>query len=223
VRKQLLRLVKIVVLAAVLPVIITVLQTAALNFYNPSHTAWMKMRMRESKSKGKTLTIRKTFVSLEKIPLVMQRAVIKAEDDAFYQHFGFDWEAMKQAYERNERKGRIKRGGSTITQQLAKNLYLYPERSYWRKIREAVITGALELTLSKRRILELYLNNIEWGPGIFGIEQAAQYHFGKKAEQLNLEQSCILAAIIPAPRRYKVNGGYVSRRAERLMQIIGGK
>jgi len=210
-------------LAAGVCVIITLLQAAALNFYNPSQTAWMRMRMREARSKGKVLEIKRTFVEIEKLPKWMQIVAVKAEDDGFYTHYGFDFEAMQKAYERNEKKGKIKRGGSTITQQLAKNLYLYPKRSYWRKIREAVITGAMELTLSKKRILELYLNYIEWGPGIFGVEEAAKYHFGIKARQLNLEQSCRLAAIIPSPRRYKVYGDYVTRRAERLMRIVGGR
>jgi monofunctional biosynthetic peptidoglycan transglycosylase len=191
-----------------------------LNFHNPSHTAWMNMRLKQAKARHRKLVIRHDWVPLNSISKNLQLAVIKAEDDRFYQHWGFDIEAMRKAYNRNERSNRIKFGGSTITQQLAKNLYLSPQRSYWRKFREAWITLNMELFLSKRRILELYLNSIEWGPGIFGVEAGAKHYFNVNAKNLNLEQSCRLAAIIPSPLRYKIYGDYVNRRTQILMLIV---
>jgi monofunctional biosynthetic peptidoglycan transglycosylase len=216
---------KLLLLAAILAflaVVVTVVQVAALNFYNPHNTAWMRMRARQAAEQHKTLEIRQTWRRLPQIPRTLQMAVIAAEDEKFYRHNGFDWESMKQAYELNERKDRIKRGGSTITQQLAKNLYLSPSRSYIRKAREAFITVVMELLLSKERIFELYLNCIEFGPGVFGVDEGARYHFGIALKKLSLDQSCRLATIIPAPLRYKVGGNYVSRRAAVLAQIIGG-
>ncbi|RPH96037.1 monofunctional biosynthetic peptidoglycan transglycosylase [candidate division KSB1 bacterium] len=205
-----------------LAAIVTVVQVAALSFHNPHNTAWIRMRVRQAQAAGKELTIKQTWLPIASIPRVMQKAVVAAEDDGFYSHHGFDWDAMKKAYELNEEKERIKRGGSTITQQLAKNLYLSPTRSYIRKGREAVITWLMELLLSKNRILELYLNCIEFGPGVFGIEEGARYHFGVSARQLTPDQACRLAAIIPSPLRYRVTGNYVNRRAANLMQIVGG-
>jgi len=202
--------------------LVTVAQVALLTIHNPHTTAWMRLRARQARAAGKELAIRQTWIPLREIPRALQKAVIAAEDEKFYEHHGFDWEALKEAYALNDETERIKRGGSTITQQLAKNLYLSPRRSYVRKIREAVITTTMELLLSKDRILELYLNCIEFGPGVFGVEEGARYHFGLSARQLSLDQSCRLAAIIPAPLRYRVNGSCVSRRAAMLAQIVGG-
>jgi monofunctional biosynthetic peptidoglycan transglycosylase len=216
------KLLLLVAILAILAVVVTVVQVAALNFYNPHNTAWMRMRVRQAAAQHKELTIRQTWRSQSVIPRNLQMAVIAAEDEKFYQHHGFDWESMKQARDQNERRNRIKRGASTITQQLAKNLYLSPERSYIRKAREAFITVVMELLLSKERILELYLNCIEFGPGIFGVDEGARFHFGIALKKLSLDQSCRLAAIIPAPRRYKISGNYVSRRAAILAQIVGG-
>ncbi|MFH1011394.1 MAG: monofunctional biosynthetic peptidoglycan transglycosylase [bacterium] len=207
---------------ALLAIAVTVVQVAALNFYNPHNTAWMRMRMREAAAQKKEFQIRQTWRPFSQIPRTLQMAVIAAEDEKFYEHNGFDWESMKQAREQNERRNRIKRGASTISQQLAKNLFLSPERSYIRKAREAFITVLMELLLSKERILELYLNCIEFGPGIFGVDEGARYHFGFALKKLSLDQSCRLAAIIPAPLRYKVSGNYISRRAAVLAQIIDG-
>jgi monofunctional glycosyltransferase len=221
-KKLLKRLCLLLVFAATLAFVITVAQVAWLKIHNPNRTAWMHMREAEARAQGKTLAIKHTWLPLKQIPRTMQAAIIAAEDDGFYAHHGFDWDAMQQAYELNEKRERIKRGGSTITQQLAKNLYLSPSRSYIRKAREAVITELMELLLSKDRILELYLNSIEFGPGIFGVEEGARFRFGVSARQISLEQSCLLAAIIPAPLRYKINGPYVQRRASNIARIIGG-
>jgi monofunctional biosynthetic peptidoglycan transglycosylase len=195
------KLLLLVAIFAVLAVVVTVVQVAALNFYNPHNTAWMRIRVRQAAAEHKELKILQTWRPLSVIPRNLQMAVIAAEDEKFYQHHGFDWESMKQAREQNERRNRIKRGASTITQQLAKNLYLSPERSYIRKAREAFITVVMELLLSKERILELYLNCIEFGPGTFGVDEGARFHFGIALKKLSLDQSCRLAAIIPAPRR----------------------
>jgi monofunctional glycosyltransferase len=216
------RFIWLIVILTLLGLLATVVQVALLRFYNPRSTAWMRMRAREARASGQTLPIRQTWVPLKELPRVMPMAVVAAEDDRFYEHHGFDWNAMREALKRNEETGKVKRGGSTLTQQLAKNLYLSPSRSYVRKFREAIITTSLEWLLPKDRILELYLNLIEFGPGVFGIEEAAQYHYHVHARQLSLDQACHLAAIIPSPRRYKVNGSYVNRRAATIRRIIGG-
>jgi monofunctional biosynthetic peptidoglycan transglycosylase len=142
------------------------------------------------------------WVPLSRISRDLQRAVIVAEDATFYHHHGFDWEGIRGAATRNWDRGELRRGGSTITQQLAKNLYLSPEKNLLRKIHEAAITRALEERLTKKRILELYLNVVEWGKGVYGAEAAAQHHFGKSAQDLGPEEAALLAAILPSPRRY---------------------
>lgn len=178
------------------------------------------MRADQAERAGKSAKIKYTFLPMRQIPRVVPQAFIAAEDGNFYKHNGFDWDAIKKARASNEKSGRIKRGGSTITQQLAKNLYLSPSRSYVRKAREGVITVIMEWLLTKERILELYVNCIEFGPGIFGVEEAARYHFGVPARQLNRDQACRLAAIIPSPLRYKVTGQYVIKRAGRIARAM---
>lgn len=133
----------------------------------------------------------------------LQKAVIVAEDASFYHHQGFDWEGLKEAVTRNVEKGRLRRGGSTITQQLAKNLYLTTEKNLFRKAHEAMLTWALERALTKKRILELYLNVAEWGQGVFGAEEAARYHIGRSAGDLSPDEAALLAAMLPSPRRYE--------------------
>src|SRR6266542_483157 len=151
---------------------------------------------------------RRSFgATLARIAMQLKRAMIAAEDAKFVDHEGFDWEGIERAREKNERRGKIVAGGSTITQQLAKNLFLSPAKSYVRKGEEAVITVMLEAMLDKRRIFELYLNVIEWGNGVFGAEAAAQRYFGVSAAQLNAEQAARLAAMAPNPRFYERNQG----------------
>jgi len=181
----------------------------------------MKLNRKPTAGELKNMNAPREWMTLKRLPSHLPQAVIAAEDANFYKHRGFDWDAMAKAYKHNEIKGRVRRGGSTITQQLAKNLYLTGERSYIRKVREGVITYFLELLLTKDRILEIYLNVIEFGPGVYGIDRAAEYHFGVSAEQLNVNQVCRLAAIIPSPRRYKINGAYVMKRAARIEKMIG--
>ena len=148
--------------------------------------------------------------------------MVAAEDASFFAHEGFDWEGIKDAALYNLEVGEFKRGGSTITQQLAKNLYLSSERSLFRKAREALITRSLEQHLTKERILEVYLNVAEWGQGVFGAEAAARHHFGKSAKELTLDEAALLAAIFPSPRRYDPlrKTTFLTRRHERILRWI---
>jgi monofunctional biosynthetic peptidoglycan transglycosylase len=166
---------------------------------NPEMSALMKQRWEES---GGTLPIRYAFVPIEKISPNFVRAVIAVEDGGFYRHAGVDWNALDRARKRNERAGKVRFGGSTITMQLAKNLFLSSERSYTRKAKEMILTFRLERHLSKKRILELYLNIIELGDGIFGAEAASQHYFGHSAATLSVDESTRLAAIISSPRKH---------------------
>ena len=173
----------------------------------PGETAFMAQRLAELREKDPKATIRFQWVPYERISTHLKRAVIAAEDAKFLEHEGFDWEGIAKAREKNERKGRVVAGGSTITQQLAKNLFLSPSKSYARKVQEAIIALMLEAFLPKRRIIELYLNVIEWGNGVFGAEAAAKRYFGTSAAQLSAEQAARLAAMIPSPRRFERNPG----------------
>jgi len=170
--------------------------------YEPASTAFMEARVERLREKDPKAKLAHQWVGYEKISTQLKRAVVAAEDAKFVGHEGFDWEAISKAIGQNEKQGRIVAGASTISQQLAKNLFLSGERSWLRKGQEAVITWMLESTLSKRRILELYLNFAEWGEGVFGAEAAARHHFGVNAASLSASQSAFLAAILPSPRRY---------------------
>ena len=169
---------------------------------NPSTTAFIESRKAEAAEGGRSFQLRWTWVPLARISPHLQRAVIVAEDASFYRHRGFDWEGLREAVTRDWEKGQLRRGGSTITQQLVKNLYLSPEKSLFRKAHEAMLVWELERALPKKRILELYLNVAEWGQGVFGAEAAARRHFGKAAEDLNPDEAALLAALLPSPRRY---------------------
>jgi monofunctional biosynthetic peptidoglycan transglycosylase len=170
-------------------------------------TSFMSYRMEQLREKSPKAALRYKWVPYERISDNLKRAVIAAEDAKFVDHEGFDWDGIQKAIEKNERKGRIVAGGSTITQQLAKNLFLTPERSWLRKAQEAVITIMLEALLDKRRIFEIYLNVIELGNGVFGAEAAAQRYFGVSAASLSAEQAARLAAMAPNPRFYERNPG----------------
>jgi monofunctional glycosyltransferase len=173
----------------------------------PQETSFMSYRMSELRAKTPAAQMRYRFVTYDRISMNLKRAMIAAEDASFVEHEGFDWGGIQLALEKNQRRGRIVAGGSTITQQLAKNLFLSPVRSYWRKAEEAVITVMLEAILDKQRIFELYLNVIEWGNGVFGAEAAAQRYFGTTAARLTSEQAARLAAMAPNPRFYERNQG----------------
>ena len=149
-----------------------------LSHYDPGPTAFMERRLEMLRAKNPGAQLRRAWMPYDRISTQLKRAVVAAEDAKFLDHEGFDWQAISKAIEKNERKGRVVSGASTISQQLAKNLFLSGERSWVRKGQEAAITWMLETALSKRRILELYLNYAEWGEGVFGAEAAARYHFG---------------------------------------------
>jgi monofunctional biosynthetic peptidoglycan transglycosylase len=170
-------------------------------------TSFMAYRMDELGAKSPKATQQYQWVAYERISNNLKKAMVAAEDAKFVDHEGFDWDGIQLALEKNQKKGRVVAGGSTITQQLAKNLFLSPSRSYWRKAEEAVITVMLEALLPKRRILEIYLNVIEWGSGVFGAEAAARRYFGVSAAQLSPEQAAKLAAMAPNPRFYEVHLG----------------
>ena len=213
-----------------IPVAVVVLAAAMLQgwFYahilwwrdhEPASTAFMRARyaqLRQADAKAKLLH---QWVAYDRISRNLKRAVVAAEDAKFVGHEGFDWEAIGKALEKNERRGKVVSGASTISQQLAKNLFLSGERSWLRKGQEAVITWMLESTLSKRRILELYLNYAEWGEGVFGAEAAARYHFGVGAGALNAEQAAWLAVTLPSPRRYRRGAStpYIAGRVNTIL------
>ena len=171
-------------------------------FVNPVTTSFMAMRLDELREKEPRAELKKQWVPYARISNSLKRAVVAAEDAKFSGHEGFDWEGIQKALEKNQKKGRIVAGGSTISQQLAKNLFLSGDKTPWRKAQEAVITLMLEAVLDKRRILEIYLNVVEWGPGTFGAEAAARHYYGVSAAQLSAEQSARLAVLLPNPRRF---------------------
>ncbi len=184
----------------------------------PSRTALMRQRNAEARAAGRPSRVDQRWVPYQRISPLLRRAVLIAEDDAFFSHDGLDWHEIGASVRRNVEAGRVVRGGSTITQQLARNLYLGNERTVTRKLREVLLAGRIERTLSKRRILELYLNLIEWGDGVYGIEAAAQRHFRVSAAHLDARQSALLAAVIINPRRYDPT--HATGRAERRARMI---
>jgi monofunctional glycosyltransferase len=182
--------------------LVTLPDVGSLRTTNPTMTALIEARETQAKAEGLTIRRHWIWVPLSRISPHLRRAVVAAEDASFFTHEGFDWEGMKDAALYDLVKGELKRGGSTITQQLAKNLYLSSERSMLRKAHEALITRSLEHQLSKERILELYLNVAEWGTGVYGAEAASRHHFQKPARDLTEDEAAWLAAVLPSPRRY---------------------
>ncbi len=189
---------------------------------NPAKTAFMEYREKEWQREGKNLKIKRQWVPLSRISPYLIKAVIIAEDDKFYQHEGFDFEAIQKAMEKDLKEGKFKVGGSTISQQLAKNLFLSPSKNPIRKLKEAILTWRLERALPKKRIMELYLNVVEWGQGIFGIEMAARTYYGKTASALGPEESARLAAVLPNPRKYNPlsQSGFVVHRSRIFYNIM---
>ncbi len=175
--------------------------------HNPSTSAFMEDRLDTLREKNPAAELRYKWVPYHRISNNLKRAVIVAEDARFAVHEGFDWEGIQKAYEKNLKKGRIVAGGSTISQQLAKNLFLSTKRTPGRKLQEAVITLMLEKMMTKRRILEIYLNIIEWGDGVFGAEAAARHYYKTSAANLSAWQAARLAAMIPNPRYYDSHRG----------------
>ena len=191
--------------------------------FDPSSSAFMQLRLERMRAADPKARLRHQWVGYKRISAHLKRAVVAAEDAKFMGHEGFDWEAIQKAIERNERKGRVVAGASTISQQLAKNLFLSGERSWLRKGQEAAITWMIEATMSKRRILELYLNVAEWGEGVFGAEAAARQHFGVPAAALSVQQAAWLAAVLPSPRRYERGRitPYIAARVDTILARMG--
>nr|WP_028461019.1 monofunctional biosynthetic peptidoglycan transglycosylase [Nitrosomonas cryotolerans] len=183
------------------------------NVYNPTTSAFMQNRLNVMREKDAAATLFQTWIPYELISVQMKRAIIVAEDAKFKNHKGFDFDAIQNAFEKNLEAGRMVAGGSTISQQLAKNLFLSDKKSLLRKIQEAIITLMLENIMSKRRILEIYLNIIEWGNGIFGVEAAAHHYYATPALSLTAEQATYLAAMVTNPRYYDKN-----RQSQRLLK-----
>ena len=185
---------------------------------NPTNTAFMELREREAAQQGRRLRHYQAWVPYTRISPSLKRAVLVAEDDAFWQHEGIDMEQLKISIRNDIEKGQAIRGGSTITQQLAKNLYLSPSRNPIRKLRELIIARRLEAELSKARIFEIYLNVIEWGDGIWGAEAAARSYFGSSAAALSADQAALLAGAIINPRVY--SPAHPNTRLQRRQRII---
>jgi len=239
--RRLCRLVFLIIVGLVVGTVgyeaIMLVRVAWLRSHNPSSTSLIDTRVREAEANGKQPRREQVWVPLEKISTNLQRAVLAGEDTNFLTHRGFDYEAIQKAFEQAQREAareakaegedddwlpslpEFKRGGSTITQQLAKNLYLSSQRSFLRKAQEAVLTVMIERTMTKRRILEIYLNVIEWGDGIYGAEAAAQRYFRKPASALSATEAAYLSAMIPNPRTV-FNPQINPRRVARRQRII---
>ncbi|MFZ6674339.1 monofunctional biosynthetic peptidoglycan transglycosylase [Undibacterium sp. Xuan67W] len=188
--------------------------------FNPSSTSFMRQQLSVLQEKNPDARLQHKWVPYNKISNNLKRAVIASEDDSFVDHDGVDWEAMQKAYEKNQKKGKVVSGGSTITQQLAKNLFLSGQRSYLRKGQELIVTYMLELCMDKERILEIYLNVVEWGVGVFGAEAASQHYYGISAAALGPAQAARLAVMLPKPRYFDKNTGsaYLQRRSEMILK-----
>ena len=170
--------------------------------FNPSASAFMTEQLARLQEDDPEAELRHKWVPYERISPNLKRALIASEDAKFVDHEGFDWDGIEAAFEKNMKQGRIVAGGSTISQQLAKNLFLSGRKTPWRKLEEAMITVMLEAVMDKRRIFEIYLNVIEWGNGVFGAEAAARYYYRTPASRLSAGQAAKLAAMVPNPRYY---------------------
>jgi monofunctional biosynthetic peptidoglycan transglycosylase len=189
---------------------------------NPSTTAFMEERTDLARKEGRQTKRSQIWIPLKEIPRVVINAVIVSEDGMFWSHHGFDWYEFKESIERNLEEGRAARGASTLTQQLVKNLYLSTSKNPLRKLKEWILTWWMETRLTKSRILEIYLNVIEWGDGVYGVEAASRYHFGKSVVLLDRTEAARMAAIIPSPRGYMAGSEspYVVRRSELILQRL---
>lgn len=197
-------------------------------WHNPGQTAFMQRELqrmeRASPTQGRRppRSLQKVWLDYTHISANLKRAVVTAEDARFVSHGGVDWEAVQKAYVENLRRGRALRGGSTISQQLAKNLFLSAQRSYLRKAQELLIALMIEALWDKRRILEVYLNVVEWGDGVFGAEAAARHYYGVSAQYLDVDQASRMAAMLPSPRFFDhhPDAAYLSQRAEAIEKTL---
>lgn len=189
---------------------------------NPKITALMKYRIKQAQKSGKKYVIKQNWKKVNEISPYLVSAVLISEDDRFYSHYGIDWVELKESIRKDIKKKRFVRGASTISQQVAKNLYLNPKKTVFRKLIEILIALKIEKTLSKIRILEIYLNIAEWGNGIFGAEAASQHYFGKSASQLTPFEAVSLASILPNPLKYSPdsNSRFVKKRRERVLRVM---
>jgi monofunctional biosynthetic peptidoglycan transglycosylase len=187
--------------------------------HNPQATAFMETSLERLRAKKPDAKLRHTWVPYDRISPSLKRAIVAAEDARFAEHEGFDWDAIEKAMEKNRKKGKVVAGASTISQQLAKNLFLSADRTPWRKGQEALITVMIEQVMDKRRILEIYLNVIEWGDGVFGAEAAARHYYGASAAGLGNEASARLAAMVPNPRFYdrNRNTAWLERKTQMIL------
>ena len=192
---------------------------------NPLETAFMREHAEAAAARGKRFQKIQDWVSLGSMPKDLVNAVIVAEDGTFWSHSGFDWFEFRESLERNLKEGKAARGASTITQQLVKNLYLSASKNPIRKLREWILTWWMEQQLSKSRILELYLNVIEWGRGIYGAQAAAQAYFHKNVSDLTRDEAARLAAVIPNPRRHRADeqSEYLSRRSAVILDRMAAR
>ena len=191
--------------------------------HNPTSTSFMRQQLSELQQKNPNAKLKHQWVPYERISRNLKRAVIASEDANFSEHEGVDWDALMKAYEKNTKKGKVVSGGSTITQQLAKNLFLSGSRSYIRKGQEFIITYMLEFLMDKERIFEIYLNVVEFGVGVFGAEAAAQHHFKTSASNLSPSQAARLAVMLPRPRYYDKHRGssYLAQRTNVILRRMG--
>lgn len=191
--------------------------------HNPDATSFMRQQLSVLQGKNPNAKLQYKWTSYNRISNNLKRAIIASEDSNFSEHEGVDWEALQKAYEKNIKKGKVVAGGSTITQQLAKNLFLSGDRSYLRKAQELIITYMLEYWMDKERIFEIYLNVVEWGSGVFGAEAAAQHYFGISAANLSASQSARLAVMLPNPRFFDKHpgSGNLTRRTRLILRRMG--
>ena len=191
--------------------------------HNPTSTSFMDQQLEVLQQKNPSAKLKYQWVPYKRISRHLKRAIIASEDSNFAAHEGVDWDALQKAYEKNIKKGKVVSGGSTITQQLAKNLFLSSDRSYIRKGQELVITYMLEFWMDKERIFEIYLNVVEWGNGVFGAEAAARHYFGVSAANLTPSQAAKLAVMLPNPRYFdkRQGSGYLARRANVILRRMG--
>jgi monofunctional biosynthetic peptidoglycan transglycosylase len=188
--------------------------------HNPDSTSFMRHQLSILQEKNPKVQLKQKWIPYNRISNNLKRAIIASEDSNFSEHEGVDWDALQKAYEKNIKKGKVVAGGSTITQQLAKNLFLSGERSYLRKGQEVIITYMLEYWMDKERIFEIYLNVVEWGVGVFGAEAASQHYYGVSAAQLSAAQAARLAVMLPNPRFYDAHRGtaYLARRTDLILR-----
>ncbi len=199
----------------------TILTALAYIFINPPASPLMLLRSSEQLFSGDKVVLKKDWLPIDSISPYLVQAVVASEDNNFLNHWGFDFDAIRKANELNKKGGKM-RGASTISQQTAKNVFLWPDRTWVRKGFEVYFTGLIELCWSKRRIMEVYLNIIEMGDGIYGAEMAAQTYFHKSAKNLNRSEAALIAAVLPNPRKWQPDKptNYIKKKQQKIIQLM---